>query len=108
MGYSSKDLLKFQRVVEGLKKLPEPLDGELSTDNVEKQVAELEAAMQRVESLRKELAKAINERNRIHKEVSKLMGRVRSMVRGKYGPDSDEYELVGGTRLSEYKHPSKN
>ena len=106
MGFNSKDLLRFQKVVEGLKKLPEPLGGELATDKVEKRVSELEAAMQHVDALRKELTKAINERNRTHKDVSNLVTRVRSMVRGKYGPDSDEYEMVGGTRASERKRPS--
>ena len=33
--------------------------------------------------------------------------RVLSAVEAQYGPDSSEYEMVGGTRKSERKRPSK-
>lgn len=63
--------------------------------------------MQKVEALCKELARALNERNRVHSETRILVTRVKSMVRGFYGPDSDEYELVGGTRTSERARPAR-
>lgn len=34
MSFSSKDLLRFKKVVEGLKKLPRPLEGDLATKKV--------------------------------------------------------------------------
>jgi hypothetical protein len=33
--------------------------------------------------------------------------RVLSAVEAQYGPDSSEYEMVGGTRKSERKRPSR-
>jgi hypothetical protein len=33
--------------------------------------------------------------------------RVRATVKGVYGDDSSEYDLVGGTRLSERRRPGR-
>ena len=33
--------------------------------------------------------------------------RVRATVKGAYGDDSSEYELVGGTRVSEHRRPAR-
>jgi hypothetical protein len=38
-------------------------------------------------------------------ELSDLNGRVLSATKAQYGPDSSEYEMVGGTRRSERKRP---
>jgi hypothetical protein len=36
-----------------------------------------------------------------------LVTRIRSALRGVYGPDSTQYEQAGGTRRSERKRPSR-
>jgi hypothetical protein len=40
-------------------------------------------------------------------KVNELCTRARSGVRAFFGPDSSEYELVGGTRTSERKKPQR-
>jgi hypothetical protein len=45
------------------------------------------------------------ERDVLANEVKLVMTRLRSAVRGFYGPDSNEYAQVGGTRQSERKRP---
>jgi len=43
-------------------------------------------------------------RNKVKAErhtLWEILKRVRSAVKGKFGDDSDEYERIGGTRLSE-------
>ena len=40
-------------------------------------------------------------------ELSDLNGRVLSAAKAQYGPDSSEYEMVGGTRRSERKRPAR-
>jgi hypothetical protein len=40
-------------------------------------------------------------------ELKELNRRMLSAVEAQYGPDSSEYEAVGGTRVSERKRPSK-
>ncbi|HEY4721280.1 MAG TPA: hypothetical protein VII92_05510 [Anaerolineae bacterium] len=41
------------------------------------------------------------------KELADLHERMLSAVSGKYGKDSNEYEVAGGTRKSERKKPTK-
>ena len=43
------------------------------------------------------------ERDAMARQVSSVMTRLRSAVRGFYGPDSTEYQQVGGTRQSDRK-----
>ncbi len=38
---------------------------------------------------------------------NEVVTRARSLIRGQFGPDSDEYEKVGGTRASERKPSAK-
>jgi preprotein translocase subunit Sss1 len=40
------------------------------------------------------------------KRVSDYIVQVRSVIKGISGPDSSEYEMVGGTRMSERKKAS--
>lgn len=44
-----------------------------------------------------------NQRDAMREAAWENLKRVRSVVRGIYGDDSSEYELIGGTRMSEKK-----
>lgn len=46
-----------------------------------------------------------NKRDEVHAELWDKIKRVRNSVKGIYGDDSSEYEMVGGTRRSERKSP---
>jgi hypothetical protein len=48
-----------------------------------------------------------NQRDALHGEMWDKVKRVRSSVKGLYGDDSSEYEMVGGTRRSERKSPTR-
>ncbi|MBL8080871.1 MAG: hypothetical protein JNM55_23060 [Anaerolineales bacterium] len=51
-----------------------------------------------------------NLRNQYHSKNQSIwdkVKRVRSSVKGIYGDDSSQYEMVGGTRLSERKPPKR-
>ncbi|GMV42593.1 MAG: hypothetical protein AMXMBFR64_43090 [Myxococcales bacterium] len=58
-------------------------------------------------SARAALTKASNDRKAANKDLTNLVTRIRAATKGKYGPDSTEYELVGGVRTSERKRPKK-
>ena len=49
------------------------------------------------------LSKQRNTRDDAALAINSLNSRFRSVVRGQFGPDSSEYEQVGGTRSSERK-----
>ena len=61
------------------------------------QIAELEA---QITDLR-------NKRDAIYDSLWDKTKRVRNAVKGLYGDDSSEYEMVGGKRLSERKPPAR-
>jgi hypothetical protein len=52
-----------------------------------------------------QLRQAIVERDAQRELVQDVVTRLRSAVRGIYGPDSNEYEQVGGTRARDRKRP---
>ena len=56
-----------------------------------------------VEAKRRELTAAMNQRNAANATLKNMSTRALSGIRGFFGPDSDEYELAGGTRTSERK-----
>ena len=46
-----------------------------------------------------------NKRDELTAKIWDEVKRVRSTVKGLYGDDSSQYEMVGGTRVSERKTP---
>jgi hypothetical protein len=56
-----------------------------------------------ISKLEKQLADKRNQRDALCLAIWDKVKRVRSSVRGIYGDDSTQYELVGGTRMSERK-----
>ncbi len=64
----------------------------------------------RLDGYNQKLAALDDEQNNLErdeKELHDLNKRVLSATEAQYGPDSSQYELAGGTRLSERKRPSK-
>lgn len=48
-----------------------------------------------------------NQRDAVNQSIWDQVKRLRAAVKGVYGDDSSEYELVGGTRRSERKSPRR-
>jgi hypothetical protein len=63
-------------------------------------VAPLEADINQLE---KQLSDKRNQRDVLYLSIWDKVKRVRSNVKGTYGDDSQQYEFVGGTRISERK-----
>ena len=59
------------------------------------------------EALQTQMIKIINEKAAVQKEIEKMLARFKGAVKSHYGPDSSEYEQVGGTRSSERKPRTK-
>ncbi|WP_339137462.1 MAG: hypothetical protein WGN25_05345 [Candidatus Electrothrix sp. GW3-4] len=54
-----------------------------------------------------ERTRLVNEKGDTAEDLSDYIVQVRAVVKGLFGDDSSEYEMVGGTRASERKKPKK-
>jgi hypothetical protein len=70
-------------------------------------IAACETGDDAVEAKRRELTALINQRDVANATLKTITSRALSGIRGFFGPDSDEYELAGGTRTSERKKPMR-
>lgn len=68
-----------------------------SATSIESQMATMEAQMTNLR----------NQRDALYVGMWDKVKRVRSGVKANYGDDSSQYEMVGGTRLSERKSPAR-
>lgn len=102
--YASNVIDQAQDVLVGLAQIGATLTfGTVTTDALITDlagVAPLEAEITRLE---KQLADKRNQRDALCLSVWDKVKRMRSGVKGNYGDDSTQYELVGGTRMSERK-----
>jgi hypothetical protein len=91
------------KVISSLSQLPSRIDkaafAALAT-SVEQKVSALD-------TLKKQLASAVNDKDAALKRLKAGIVDVRAAVKGAYGADSNEYEIVGGTRASERKKPGR-
>ena len=60
-----------------------------------------------ITSLELQLTNARNQRDALYSGLWDKVKRVRSGVKANFGDDSSQYEMVGGTRLSDRKSPSR-
>ena len=77
--------------------------GKLSVAELETTLARGEALRQEIASLETQLTDLRNKRDDVYAAGWKEVTRLRAGVKAIYGDDSSEYEMVGGTRLSERK-----
>jgi hypothetical protein len=58
-------------------------------------------------TLEAQLTNLRNQRDTLYTELWDKLKRVRNGVKANYGDDSSQYEMVGGTRRSERKAPTR-
>ena len=58
-------------------------------------------------SLEAQLTDARNRRDALYTGIWDKVKRVRNGVKAMYGDDASQYEMIGGTRLSERKPPTR-
>ncbi len=77
---------------------PIVLDTELSSAiGVQKQITDLET----------QLVDLRNRRDAVNANLWSMLKRARSGMKAIYGDDSSQYEMIGGTRMSERKTPTR-
>jgi hypothetical protein len=77
--------------------------GEMTFADFEEAIAQTLANRDKIRSLKAQLIDQYNQSDALHADLWDKVKRVRSGVKGAYGDDSSQYELVGGTRRSERK-----
>jgi hypothetical protein len=77
--------------------------GDLKCKTLSDEITAARVRQSQMNALEAQLTNLRNERDASNVELWDNVKRVRSAVKGVYGDDSTQYEMVGGTRLSERK-----
>jgi hypothetical protein len=102
--YPSNVLKDAIRVQEAWKQIDAGLAfGELKIDGLGTDIAEIYRNQLELVSLLHQLIEVRNRRDALYLSAWEKVKRVRINIKGMYGDDSTEYELVGGTRRSDRK-----
>jgi hypothetical protein len=91
-------------VKKALEKIGAGLPDSISAAEMATKIAGLETAVDELDALNAERTRLVNVKAEQAGIVSDYIVQVRSAVKGIFGADSSEYDMVGGTRTSERKH----
>lgn len=80
---------------------------DITLASVEALATNIRAKKAATEETRTLLTAQVNDANSTAADGWQVVVRVRGGVRASFGPDSNEYEQIGGTRSSERKKPKK-
>jgi len=81
--------------------------GDLSLGDLQAALERGQTLKNRIDAVEIQLTDLRNQRDEAYHTGWKYINRLRDCIKGFYGDDSSEYEMVGGTRLSERKPRSK-
>lgn len=102
-GSVPKLLKEAHQVKEALEKIGDGLPDAISADVMATKIGALEAKVGEIDALNADKTLLVNEKGDLAEDVSDYIVRSRSVVKGLFGTDSSEYDMVGGTRASERK-----
>lgn len=77
--------------------------GSLNNSALNSDISQAGEVLTRMNTLEAQLTDLRNQRDALYQEMWDKVKRVRNGVKANYGDDSSQYEMVGGTRLSERK-----
>ena len=106
---SSKVITDAQERSADLRAIDPNLDlgNDLTVAAYDAKIAEVQTALDAYNGLLAQADAAGNDFRTLEKELRDLSSRMLSGVKVKYGRDSNEYEMAGGTRLSDRKRKSR-
>jgi hypothetical protein len=79
--------------------------GDLTLGMLTADITQSDPLEAQITNLETQLTNLRNERDDLYLSMWEKVKRVRAGVKGNFGDDSSQYEMVGGTRLSERKSP---
>ncbi len=77
--------------------------GDLKNNALASDISQAGPLQSQMSALEIQLTNLRNQRDSLYQSIWDKVKRVRAGVKGIYGDDSSQYEMVGGTRLSERK-----
>jgi hypothetical protein len=81
--------------------------GELTPAVLSAELTEAVSLKSQMDALETQITNLRNQYHAKNQSIWDKVKRVRSSIKGIYGDDSSQYEMVGGTRLSERKSPKR-
>jgi hypothetical protein len=81
--------------------------GGMAVTALESELGEARTLFMQINSLETQLIGMRNQRDALNLSIWDRLKRVRTGVKSLFGDDSSEYEMVGGTRISERKRPTR-
>jgi hypothetical protein len=106
-GSVPKLLKEAGQVKEALEKIGTGLPDSISATEMESRIDALEGKISEIDALNADKTRMVNEKGELAEDLSDYIVRARSVVKGVFGKDSSEYDMVGGTRISERKKGKK-
>ena len=102
--YPSDVTEQTQAVIEAWKRInPAMKVGDLTPDALAASLAQVAPLLAEIKSVDAQAIDLRNKRDALYDLLWECLKRVRAAVKGNYGDNSSEYEMMGGTRLSERK-----
>ena len=86
---------------------PELKIGELAQENLDANLTKAQSIQSQLNELEARFTDLRNQRDELYTGIWDQVKRVRNGIKGVYGDDSSQYEMIGGTRRSERKPPKR-
>lgn len=102
-----KLLQEAHAIKEALEQMGANVPAGISAAEMADRIAALENIISELDKVNANRTQLVNSKADGAERVSDYVVQVRSVIKGISGPDSSEYEMVGGTRKSERKKPKK-
>ena len=104
--YPTNTLQQARDVLEGWKAITTPITiVSVSQASVKTKMDSVSPVLEQIASMEAQLVDLRNLRDALLTDLWRDIKRVRAGVKSNFGDDSSEFEMVGGTRLSERKPP---
>ena len=100
-------LEQAQAVLDAWKEIDDKVTfGDATVASLTSDLAQAGTIQSQMNTFEAQLTDLRNQRDALNSAIWDQVKRVRAGVKGLYGDDSSQYEMVGGTRLSERKTPT--
>lgn len=106
-GSIPKLLQEAGEIKKALEKISAELPGGIAAAEMGAKITALESVISELDAVNAERTRLVNSKGDQAETLSDFIVQVRLAVKAVCGPDSSEYEMVGGTRASDRKKPKK-
>ena len=102
--YPTDILKQTQAVIEAWKRIdPAFKVGELTPDQLTADLAKVDPILKEIDSLEARLTELRNQRDELCNSFWTSLKRIRNAIKGIFGDNSTQYEMIGGKRLADRK-----